>query len=52
MEMSAEAKEARRIYRRNWNRQNKDKCKEYMIRYWNRRAEREQAENQEKDTEV
>ena len=41
-EMTEEAKEARRIYRREyqrkWNRNNPDKVKMYQARYWERKA--------------
>ena len=44
--MTEAAKEARRAYRRKWNRENKDKVKEAQRRYWERKAAaaREQAE--------
>lgn len=40
--MDEKAKEARRAYKREWNRRNKDKVKAAQERYWNRKAEAEQ----------
>jgi hypothetical protein len=37
--MNEQAKEARRAYKREWNRRNRDKVKAAQERYWNRRAE-------------
>ena len=37
--MSEQAREARRAYKREWNRRNKDKVKAANERYWNRKAE-------------
>lgn len=37
--MTEAAKEARRAYKREWNRRNKDKVKAAQERYWNKRAE-------------
>lgn len=36
--MNDRAKEARRAYKREWNRNNKDKVKAAQERYWNRKA--------------
>ena len=36
--MTEAAKEARRAYKREWNRKNKDKVKAAQARYWERRA--------------
>ena len=36
--MNEKAKEARRQYKREWARRNKDKVKEYQERYWTRKA--------------
>lgn len=36
--MNEQAKEARRAYKREWNRKNRDKVKAAQERYWNRRA--------------
>ena len=37
-EMTAQARELRRAYKRDWNRRNRDKVKAAQERYWNRRA--------------
>jgi len=44
MNMTEAAREARRKYQREWNAANADKRREYMARYWARKAA-EQAEN-------
>lgn len=36
--MTDKAKEARRAYKREWNRRNRDKVKAAQERYWTRRA--------------
>ena len=36
--MTEDAKEARRAYKREWNRRNRDKVKATQERYWERRA--------------
>ena len=36
--MNEQAKEARRLYKREWNRRNKDKVKAAQERYWERKA--------------
>lgn len=36
--MTDQAKEARRQYKREWNRRNPDKVKAAQERYWNKRA--------------
>lgn len=36
--MNEAAKEARRAYKREWNRKNKDKVKAAQERYWERKA--------------
>lgn len=38
VEMTEEAKEARRAYYREWNRKNRDKVKATQARYWERKA--------------
>lgn len=45
--MTKEAIEARRAYKREWNRKNKDRVKEHQRRYWERKARKmkEQAIN-------
>ena len=37
--MTEEARAARRAYKREWNRKNKDKVKAAQERYWTRKAE-------------
>lgn len=37
--MDEKAREARRAYKREWNRRNKDKVKAAQERYWIRKAE-------------
>lgn len=37
--MDEKAKEARRAYKREWNRRNPDKVKAAQERYWSRKAE-------------
>lgn len=37
--MNEQAKEARRAYKRKWNRENADKVKAAQARYWERKAE-------------
>lgn len=44
--MTEKAKEARRAYKREWNRKNRDKVKAAQERYWNRKAQ--EAANQER----
>ena len=36
--MDEKAKEARRAYKREWNRRNRDKVKQAQERYWSRKA--------------
>lgn len=36
--MTEQAKEARRAYKREWNRKNRDKVKAAQARYWDRKA--------------
>lgn len=54
--MDEKAKEARRAYKREWNRRNPDKVKEYQARYWARKAARmaqePPAETDEAETET
>lgn len=38
-ELTEQAKELRRAYKRNWNRNNPDKVKAQQERYWNKKAE-------------
>ena len=37
--MTDAAKEARRAYKRAWNKKHPDKIKEYQAKYWNKKAE-------------
>lgn len=37
--MTEAAKEARRAYKRAWNREHPDKVKQYQKNYWNKKAE-------------
>lgn len=37
--MTDEAKQARREYKRAWNRNNPEKVKQYQENYWNKKAE-------------
>lgn len=41
--MDEKAKEARRAYKREWNRKNPDKVKAAQERYWNKRAQETKA---------
>lgn len=52
MELTEQAREARRIYKREWNRKNREKVRAAQDRYWNRRAAaQDAAENtDEQDT--
>ena len=47
--MTEAAKEARRAYKREWNRKNKDRVKAAQVRYWEKRARitQEQTDAQE-----
>lgn len=47
--MNEKAKEARRAYKREWNRKNKDKVKAAQERYWNRKAEEAAAAEMQED---
>lgn len=49
--MNEKAKEARRAYKREWNRKNRDKVKAAQARYWERKAEAaaEAAQDQQTD---
>lgn len=44
--MNEAAKEARRAYKRAWQRKNRDKVKKYQARYWERKAKAAAAENE------
>ena len=45
--MTDKAKEARRAYKRAWNKRNPDKVKKYQADYWNRKAQQAEAEKAE-----
>lgn len=45
--ISGAANEARKAYKREWNRKNRDKVKEYQARYWEKKAQ--EAANLEAD---
>lgn len=45
--MTEQAREARRAYKREWNRRNKDKVQEAQARYWERKAQQEAAQRQQ-----
>lgn len=48
MELSEKALEARRAYKRKWNKENPDKVRAAQARYWERKAqETEEAEKAE-----
>ena len=47
--MTEQAKEARRAYKREWNRKNRDKVAESQRRYWERKAAAEAAQDQQTD---
>lgn len=40
-EITTKGKNARAEYLREWRRRNRDKCREYAIRYWSRKAEQQ-----------
>lgn len=44
--MNEAAKAARREYKRNWQRKNRDKVKKYQEDYWNRKAQEAAAATQ------
>lgn len=46
MELSENAKQARREYKREWRAKNKNKVKESNRRYWEKRGQNIPAENQ------
>lgn len=48
--MTDQAREMRRAYKREWNRRNREKVKEYQERYWNRRARAEQEQAADEPT--
>ena len=48
MNLSEQAKEARRQYAKNWRAANRGKQKQYMLKYWEKIAEKQNRET--KDT--
>ena len=50
--MTDKAKEARRAYKREWNRRNRDKVKAAQERYWSRKAAEAEAAEASKDAEA
>lgn len=44
--MTEKALEARREYRRKWQRENRDKVKSYNVRYWEKKALKAAAERE------
>jgi hypothetical protein len=47
-EMSEAAREARRAYYREWNKNNKEKVQEHQRRYWERKAAKAKEQEQAK----
>ena len=47
--MTEQAKEARRAYKREWNRRNKDKVQQAQARYWEKKAQTAQDQQQEQN---
>ena len=45
--MTDAAREARNAYKRQWNAKNPDKRREYMQRYWERKADKKRQETAE-----
>ena len=48
--MTEAAKQARRAYKREWNRKNRDRVKAAQARYWERKAQAAQDQQQEQET--
>jgi len=46
--MTEQAREARRAYKREWNRKNRDKVKAAQERYWNKKAAEGTAETDDR----
>lgn len=44
MNLSKQAKEARRQYAKNWRAANRGKQKQYMLKYWEKVAEKQKRE--------
>lgn len=51
-ELTELAIQARRNYLKNWREKNKDKCKEYKARYWEKRAKRQMSEVNRNDDSI
>lgn len=49
--MTEAAKQARRAYKREWNRRNKDKVQQAQARYWERRAQQAAQDQQRQENE-
>ncbi len=49
--MTEQAKQARREYKRQWNRRNKDKVQQAQARYWEKKAQAAQDQQQEQQAE-
>ena len=47
--MTEQAKEARRAYKREWNRKNRDRVKAAQARYWERKAQAAQDQQLEQE---
>ena len=47
--MTQEAIEARRAYKREWNRRNRDKVKMHQERYWERKAAQQKQADEKKE---
>ena len=45
--MTEQAKQARRKYKNEWNRKNRDKCRQYEAKHWEKVAAEKQAQEQE-----
>ena len=50
--MTEQAKEARRAYKREWNRKNRDKVKAAQERYWNRKAAEQQTDEPQQQEDI
>lgn len=50
--MTDEARAARNAYRREWNKKNKDKLKEYQDRYWAKKAKEQSMKSMGKEKEL
>ena len=48
--MTEEQKVARREYKRRWRQANPDRCREYQVRFWTKKAEEIKAAETEQDT--